>query len=239
MTTSPALRIAVPPPRLREGGPPQPPAIAARIERLSLYYGDKQALKSISMTIPRHRVTAFIGPSGCGKTTLLRCLNRMNDLVEDVRIEGKILVGDLDVHAPGIDVTSLRKRVGMVFQKSTPFPKSIFDNVAYGPRVLGARSRSVLEPLVENSLKHGCSPGIEPLHLALEARTEDGWLTLVFSDDGERNGHDKPGLGFGLQNLEQRVRRFAGADASMTAQTRPDGGFEVRMRWRNKAVAAA
>jgi phosphate transport system ATP-binding protein len=127
--------------------------VAARIEGLSLYYGDKQALQSITMTIPRHRVTAFIGPSGCGKTTLLRCLNRMNDLIEDVRIEGKILVGDLDVHAPGLDVTSLRKRVGMVFQKSTPFPKSIFDNVAYGARVLGTRSRAALEPLVEKSLK--------------------------------------------------------------------------------------
>jgi phosphate transport system ATP-binding protein len=153
MATIPSLRITVPPPRVKEGEPPQAPAIAARIEALSLYYGDKQALKSITMTIPRHRVTAFIGPSGCGKTTLLRCLNRMNDLVEDVRIEGKILVGDMDVHAPGMDVTGLRKRVGMVFQKSTPFPKSIFDNVAYGPRVLGTRSRAALEPLVEKSLE--------------------------------------------------------------------------------------
>jgi phosphate transport system ATP-binding protein len=153
MATMPSLRITVPPPRVKEGGPPQVPAVAARIEALSLYYGDKQALKAITMTIPRHRVTAFIGPSGCGKTTLLRCLNRMNDLVEDVRIEGRILLGDMDVHAPGMDVTSLRKRVGMVFQKSTPFPKSIFDNVAYGPRVLGTRARAALEPLVEKSLQ--------------------------------------------------------------------------------------
>jgi phosphate transport system ATP-binding protein len=105
------------------------------------------------MVIPRHRVTAFIGPSGCGKSTLLRCLNRMNDLVEDVTIEGRVTLGDLDVYGNGVDVTDLRKRVGMVFQKSTPFPKSIFDNVAYGPRVLGIRRRAELEALVEKSLK--------------------------------------------------------------------------------------
>ncbi|HKQ97522.1 MAG TPA: phosphate ABC transporter ATP-binding protein PstB [Candidatus Polarisedimenticolia bacterium] len=150
---TPAVRIAVPPPRPRAGGTPPVPGVAARIEGLSLYYGDKQALKSISMVIPRHRVTAFIGPSGCGKTTLLRCLNRMNDLVEDVRIEGRITIGDVEVQGDGIDVTDLRKRVGMVFQKSTPFPKSIFDNVAYGPRVLGTRDRSTLEATVERSLK--------------------------------------------------------------------------------------
>jgi len=149
---APAVRIAVPTPRPRAGGPPPAPGVAARIEALSLYYGDKQALKSVTMTIPRHRVTAFIGPSGCGKTTLLRCLNRMNDLVEDVRIEGRIVLGDLEIQGNGIDVTDLRKRVGMVFQKSTPFPKSIFDNVAYGPRVLGTRDRATLEGLVEKSL---------------------------------------------------------------------------------------
>jgi phosphate transport system ATP-binding protein len=151
--SAPTLRITVPVPRARAGGPPAVPGIAARIEALSLYYGDKQALKSISMVIPRHHVTAFIGPSGCGKTTLLRCLNRMNDLIEDVRIEGRITLGDVDVHGSGLDVTDLRKRVGMVFQRSTPFPKSIFDNVAYGPRVLGTRSRAALEPIVERSLK--------------------------------------------------------------------------------------
>jgi phosphate transport system ATP-binding protein len=150
---APTIRISVPTPRPREGGPPGAPAVAARIESLSLYYSDKQALKEVSMVIPRHRVTAFIGPSGCGKTTLLRCLNRMNDLVEDVRIEGRITIGDLDVYGDGIDVTDLRKRVGMVFQKSTPFPKSIFDNVAYGPRVLGMRGRTELEGIVERSLK--------------------------------------------------------------------------------------
>src|SRR3990172_6894153 len=111
------------------------------IDRLSLWYGPKQALKDVSMAIPKHRVTAYIGPSGCGKTTLLRCLNRMNDLVDGVRLTGRIRVGGVDIYDPGLDVTALRKRVGMVFQKSNPFHKSIFENVAYGPRILGGRAR--------------------------------------------------------------------------------------------------
>jgi phosphate transport system ATP-binding protein len=123
------------------------------IERLSLWYGEKQALKDISMRIPKHRVTAYIGPSGCGKSTLLRCLNRMNDLVDGVRIGGTVRIGGADIYDPGLDVTELRKRVGMVFQKSNPFPKSIFENVAYGPRILGVRNRSDLEGIVERSLK--------------------------------------------------------------------------------------
>jgi phosphate transport system ATP-binding protein len=123
-----------------------------QIQDLTLHYGDKPALKGISMHVPRNRVTAFIGPSGCGKTTLLRCLNRMNDLVDGVRITGRILVGGRDVHDGSMDVTELRKRVGMVFQKSNPFPKSIYDNVAYGPRILGRRSRASLDQAVERSL---------------------------------------------------------------------------------------
>ncbi len=123
------------------------------IESLSLWYGEKRALKSISMAIPRQRITAYIGPSGCGKSTLLRCLNRMNDLIDGVRIEGKIRVGGIDIYDPALDVTELRKRVGMVFQKSNPFPKSIYENVAYGPRILGLRRRSDLDPIVEQSLK--------------------------------------------------------------------------------------
>jgi len=122
------------------------------IEDLTLHYGDKPALKGISMQVPKNRVTAFIGPSGCGKTTLLRCLNRMNDLVDGVRIAGRILVAGRDVYHGSMDVTELRKRVGMVFQKSNPFPKSIFENVAYGPRILGVRSRADLEGIVERSL---------------------------------------------------------------------------------------
>jgi len=123
------------------------------IEHLSLWYGTKIALKDISMSIPKHRVTAYIGPSGCGKSTLLRCLNRMNDLVDGVRIEGSIRMGGTDINDPGLDVTDLRKRVGMVFQKSNPFPKSVFENVAYGPRILGVRNQSDLEGIVERSLK--------------------------------------------------------------------------------------
>ncbi len=123
------------------------------IDHLSLWYGAKIALKDISMSIAKHRITAYIGPSGCGKSTLLRCLNRMNDLVDGVRIEGSIRIGGTDINDPGLDVTDLRKRVGMVFQKSNPFPKSIFENVAYGPRILGVRNQSDLEGIVERSLK--------------------------------------------------------------------------------------
>jgi phosphate transport system ATP-binding protein len=123
------------------------------IESLSLWYGEKQALKHISMSVPEQRITAYIGPSGCGKSTLLRCLNRMNDLIDGVRIEGKIRVGGVDIHDPSLDVTELRKRVGMVFQKSNPFPKSVYDNVAYGPRILGMRQRGELDAVVERSLR--------------------------------------------------------------------------------------
>jgi phosphate transport system ATP-binding protein len=123
------------------------------IRDLTLHYGDKPALKNITMTVPKNRVTAFIGPSGCGKTTLLRCLNRMNDLVDGVRIGGRILIGGRDIYGGPVDVTELRKRVGMVFQKSNPFPKSIYDNVAYGPRILGTRSSSDLDAAVERSLR--------------------------------------------------------------------------------------
>src|SRR5882672_6885600 len=121
------------------------------IEHVSLWYGEKLALKDVSMSIPKHRVTAYIGPSGCGKTTLLRCINRMNDLVDGVRILGTVRIGGTDIYDRGMDVTELRKRVGMVFQKSNPFPKTIFENVAYGPRILGVKSRSDLEGIVERS----------------------------------------------------------------------------------------
>jgi phosphate transport system ATP-binding protein len=123
------------------------------IEKLSLWYGAKQALRDVSMAVPKHRITAYIGPSGCGKSTLLRCLNRMNDLVDGVRTTGSIRIGGTDIHDPALDVTELRKRVGMVFQKSNPFPKSIYENVAYGPRILGVRGRADLEAIVERSLR--------------------------------------------------------------------------------------
>jgi phosphate transport system ATP-binding protein len=124
------------------------------IESLDLWYGAKQALRNVSMSVPKHRVTAYIGPSGCGKSTLLRCLNRMNDLVDGVRITGTVRIGGVDVYDAALDVTELRKRVGMVFQKSNPFPKSIYENVAYGPRILGVKNRGDLDGIVERSLRN-------------------------------------------------------------------------------------
>ena len=128
-------------------------ASMVEIENLALWYGDKQALKDVSMSVPKHRVTAYIGPSGCGKSTLLRCLNRMNDLIDGVTIKGVIRIGGTDIYDPALDVTELRKRVGMVFQKSNPFPKSIYENVAYGPRILGVSQRPDLDGIVERSLR--------------------------------------------------------------------------------------
>ena len=130
-----------------------PASTMLRVERLNLFYGEKQALSDINLQVAPNSVMSFIGPSGCGKSTLLRCLNRMNDLIENVRIEGRVLLGDTDLYAPETDVIALRKRAGMVFQKSNPFPKSIFENVAYGLRIQGQRDRSVLEEAVETSLK--------------------------------------------------------------------------------------
>ena len=124
-----------------------------QIENVSLYYGASKALKNISLNLGEKIVTAFIGPSGCGKSTLLRCLNRMNDLIDGVRIEGSMKIGGHDIYAPNVDVIELRKRVGMVFQKSNPFPKSIYENVAYGLRLHGLKSKSDLDIAVEKSLK--------------------------------------------------------------------------------------
>ncbi|HEX9830539.1 MAG TPA: ATP-binding cassette domain-containing protein, partial [Thermodesulfobacteriota bacterium] len=110
-----------------------------KVMSLTLKYDEKTALSDINMEIPKNQVTAYIGPSGCGKSTLIRCLNRLNDLVDNVTIEGTIKIGDMDIYDANIDVTELRKKVGMVFQKSNPFPKSIYDNVAYGPIIAGIR----------------------------------------------------------------------------------------------------
>ena len=123
-----------------------------QIENLDLWYGDFQALKNINLTIPANEITAFIGPSGCGKSTLLKSLNRMNDLVEDCRSEGSVKLDGEDIYRK-LDVNLLRKRVGMVFQKPNPFPMSIYDNVAYGPRTHGTRSRAQLDEIVERSLR--------------------------------------------------------------------------------------
>ena len=122
-------------------------------KKLDLWYGEKQALHSIDIEIPDHQVTALIGPSGCGKSTFLKTLNRMNDLVEGVRIEGLVSYNGTDIFAPGTDVTWLRRQIGMVFQKANPFPMSIYDNVAYGPRTHGIKNKSELDGIVEQALK--------------------------------------------------------------------------------------
>ena len=123
------------------------------VSNLDLYYGEKHALHKINMDIRKNSITALIGPSGCGKSTFLKCLNRMNDLVDYVKIEGIIKLNDQDIYSPDLDVTYLRKKVGMVFQQPNPFPMSIYDNIAYGPRVHGIRSRKKLDEIVETSLK--------------------------------------------------------------------------------------
>lgn len=126
--------------------------IKFEVKDLNLYYGDFHALKNINMEIPKHQITAFIGPSGCGKSTFLKTINRMNDLVENVKIDGKILMDGVDIYSD-IDVIKLRQRVGMVFQQPNPFPMSIYDNVAYGPRIHGIKKKSELDEIVERSLQ--------------------------------------------------------------------------------------
>ena len=123
------------------------------VEHLDLYYGDFKALKDINLKLPANEITAFIGPSGCGKSTFLKTLNRMNDLVDGVRIDGKVLLDGEDIYEPGVDTTILRKKVGMVFQQPNPFPMSIYDNIAYGPRVHGIRDKKRLDQIVEESLR--------------------------------------------------------------------------------------
>ena len=127
--------------------------ICIRVRNLNLYYGEKRALNGITMDIPKGKVVAFIGPSGCGKSTLLRCFNRMNDLVDTCRIEGEILHEGRNIYDRGVNVAHLRRRVGMVFQKPNPFPKTIYENVAYGLRLLGVRDKAVLDEVVEKSLR--------------------------------------------------------------------------------------
>ena len=120
---------------------------------LDLWYGQKQALRSINLEVPANHVTALIGPSGCGKSTYLRSLNRMNDLIDDVRIAGSVKIDDVDIYDRAVDVVELRKRVGMIFQKSNPFPKSIYENVAYGPKINGIRDKAHLDEIVESTLR--------------------------------------------------------------------------------------
>lgn len=127
--------------------------IKVKVENLNLYYGENHALKDVNMDIQENAVTAFIGPSGCGKSTFLKTLNRMNDLVDGVRIDGKVLLDGEDIYNPSVDTTILRKKVGMVFQQPNPFPMSIYDNIAYGPRVHGIRDKKRLDQIVEESLR--------------------------------------------------------------------------------------
>ena len=129
------------------------PKVCISVKKLSLYYDNVQALKNIDLSINQQKVTAFIGPSGCGKSTLLRCFNRMNDLIEQVSITGKILLNNQNIYDPSVDVATLRRKVGMVFQRPNPFPKSIYDNIAYGLRLAGPQRKSVLDDQVEWALK--------------------------------------------------------------------------------------
>ena len=123
------------------------------VENLNLHYGENHALKNVNMEIADHAITAFIGPSGCGKSTFLRCLNRMNDLVEGCRVEGKVILDGEDIYDKRVDTTLLRKKVGMVFQQPNPFPMSIYDNIAYGPRLHGIKNKKELDEIVERSLQ--------------------------------------------------------------------------------------
>jgi phosphate transport system ATP-binding protein len=151
---SPNIRVTVPKPDDRPTvSESQAPAGKMLLQDVNFFYGPAQALFKVSIEFPQNQVTAFIGPSGCGKSTLLRCLNRLNDLIEGARIDGKIILDGMDIYGPQVDVTDLRKRVGMVFQKSNPFPKPIYDNIAYGPRLQGMHNRSLLDQIVEDGLR--------------------------------------------------------------------------------------
>ncbi|MET0644194.1 MAG: phosphate ABC transporter ATP-binding protein PstB [Candidatus Binatia bacterium] len=151
------LRIEMPAARidtsLPEAKTAEKPELIFRIEDVNFYYGDKRALKSINLEISEKKATAFIGPSGCGKTTLLRCLNRMNDLILNTRVTGSIQLDGKNIYDPSTDIIQLRRRVGMIFQKWNPFPKSIYENVIYGLRIVGINNRGVLDEVVEKSLR--------------------------------------------------------------------------------------
>jgi phosphate transport system ATP-binding protein len=161
LTQLPSQSQTLNPQRLNvQDGPRQSPdhdskvqAVKLTLNQVNFYYGDRQALFNIDIEIIKNQVTSFIGPSGCGKSTLLRCLNRLNDLIEGARLEGTMLLDGVDIYGPDVDITDLRTRVGMVFQKSNPFPKSIYENVAYGPRLHGIRNRGQLDQIVEEGIK--------------------------------------------------------------------------------------
>ena len=152
-TSAPGISAGIPNAQSRKRLNLRNEEMSMQVRDLNLFYGADQALKNITMDIPRRRVTAFIGPSGCGKSTLLRCFNRMNDLIDICRIEGEIRIDEQDIYHPSIDVPELRRKVGMVFQKPNPFPKSIYENIAYGLRLQGVKNRRKLDEVVEHSLK--------------------------------------------------------------------------------------
>ena len=152
--SEPTIDLSIQPsviPRRQVALAPLEPHVVA--QSFSVFYGSNEAVKSLSFEIPARQVTAIIGPSGCGKSTFLRAINRMNDLIPNCYVKGKLILDGHDVFGPQIDVTTLRRRVGMVFQKPNPFPKSVFDNVAYGPRIHGVRRRAALAEIVERSLR--------------------------------------------------------------------------------------
>ncbi len=141
-------------PRSESEAPPEDGPAHIRAENFSVFYGSHEAVQGVTLDVPKEYVTAIIGPSGCGKSTLLRAMNRMNDLIPHCTVGGKLFMDHQDIYSPQVDVVSLRRSVGMVFQKPNPFPKSIFDNVAYGPRLQGIKRKSRLTEIVEESLKH-------------------------------------------------------------------------------------
>ncbi len=149
----PEPAASVPSSSVDPAGEPVPPEIVFRVEDLNCYYGANRAVRDVTMDISEREITAIIGPSGCGKTTVLRCFNRMNDLIEGARAEGTLLFRGVNLYDPRVDPVEVRRRVGMVFQKPNPFPKSVFDNVAYGPRISGLASKSELPEIVEASLR--------------------------------------------------------------------------------------
>src|SRR3954447_22771560 len=160
MTESPVLQP--PAPRLPATRSPVKPAAAAPAEpvdvvnearNVSVFYGDHEAIKRVSLQMPRNRVIAMIGPSGCGKSTFLRSINRLNDLIPGCRVAGELLIDGTNIYDPKVDLVSLRRRVGLVFQKPNPFPKSIYENIAYGPRLQGMKGRAQLDELVEDCLR--------------------------------------------------------------------------------------